>query len=222
MISADSSYFVSLYLVDQHSKNAWFRTYSNPTVWITPLSRAEVAHAVFAHVFLEEDQSASSGEGDEEFRAKLCERGLASYGNAPRCLRIAALTWHVDTDQRSGIRTIDSLHIACALELRGGEVLDLRRAPGQTGKGRWPRHGTLVFALVRARSLRRNNSAQRMPPRQDDSAMIHFGRRICISQALGKYPVHDCSAAGWAPVSPDFFTHHRVALAADSFHMLQD
>ncbi len=116
MISADSSYFVSLYLVDQHSKNAWFRTSSNPTVWITPLSRAEVAHAVFAHVFWKKISLLQAEKVMRNFE-RSCASGVWRLTEMPP----GAFDRGVDLARRYGptlgIRTIDSLHIACALEL---------------------------------------------------------------------------------------------------------
>jgi len=116
MTYADSSFLVSLHLTDRHSPEAWRRMSSHPVLGITPFHRAEFAHAIFAHVFwkkisdLEAQRTISALENDIaagilraiDFPGSAFERsaGLArSYGPT------------------LGVRTLDSLHVACALEL---------------------------------------------------------------------------------------------------------
>ena len=116
-IYADSSFFVSLLLIDRHSQEAWRRMSSRPEVWLTPLNRAEICHAAFLHVFWK--------------KATLVEAESALLVLDRDCV---AGIWHqvsfpVETFVRStgltrrygptlGVRTLDSLHVACALELK--------------------------------------------------------------------------------------------------------
>ena len=53
-IYADTRFFVSLYLPDRHSIAAQRRILLRPRIWLTPLHRAEWAHAVAQHVFRQE------------------------------------------------------------------------------------------------------------------------------------------------------------------------
>ena len=115
-VYADTSFFVSLYLDDQHSAKARSRVLTSP-VWFTPFHLAEWAHAISQHVFhgymspseslrinrqLENDRSAQMWIAvelpPEVF--ELCADLARRYG------------------PRLGVRTLDSLHVACALELK--------------------------------------------------------------------------------------------------------
>ena len=116
-VYADTSFLVSLYISDRHSPEAQRRIAVQPILWLTPLHRAELAHAVEQHVFrrqllasearrayadFEEDRAAGLwAEVDLPERAfEVCSELARRYG------------------ARLGNRTLDSLHVACALELR--------------------------------------------------------------------------------------------------------
>lgn len=118
-VYADTSFFVSLYLDDQHSLEARRRVLSSP-VWFTPFHLAEWAHAVSQHVSqgemspsesvritrqLENDRSAHLWVEVElpENAFQLCADLARRYG------------------PKLGVRTLDSLHVACALELKAGQ-----------------------------------------------------------------------------------------------------
>ena len=116
-IYADSSFFVSLHLIDRHSPEAWRRVSSRPEVWLTPLNRAEFAHACFLHVFwnkatLVDAENAIAALGRDS------EVGVWSQVDFPS----GAFPRSVDLTRRYGptlgVRTLDSLHVACALELK--------------------------------------------------------------------------------------------------------
>jgi predicted nucleic acid-binding protein len=129
MISADSSFFVSLYLVDQHSKEAWRRVSSNPVVWLTSLNRVEVAHAVFAHVFWKKITLFQAEKVMGNF-----QRSFDNHIWRPAEIPMGAFDRSVDLARQLGatlgIRTIDSLHVACALELKSAKfwTFDERQA----------------------------------------------------------------------------------------------
>jgi predicted nucleic acid-binding protein len=116
-IYADTSFVVSLYIPDVHSMEAQRRVASQPVLFLTPLHRAEWAHALEQHVF----------------------RGAVPRTEADRLYhkfeehRVSGMWAEVDLPERSfevcgelarrhgarlGNRTLDSLHVACALELR--------------------------------------------------------------------------------------------------------
>jgi predicted nucleic acid-binding protein len=114
---ADSSFFVSLYLADQHSEEASRLLPGGPTLWLTPLHLAEWIHAVEQHVFR---GKVSRSEADvvylrfEEHRKNRIwvEAGIPE--NAfERCAELARR--HV---AQLGCRTLDTLHVAAALELK--------------------------------------------------------------------------------------------------------
>jgi predicted nucleic acid-binding protein len=116
-IYADTSFFVSLYISDRHSAEAQKRIAQHARLWLTPLHRAEWAHAVSQHVF---QRKISAREAQQVFRHFEQDRavGLWLEAGVPEtafeaCIEIARR--HVS---RLGARTLDSLHVASAVELK--------------------------------------------------------------------------------------------------------
>ena len=115
-IYADSSVFVSLYIQDRHSAEVQRLLAKRADLWLTPLHRAEWAHSVAQHVFhrkisADEAQTLYADfERDRESGAWI-EVALPQMA-FERCIQIAQE--HV---RRLLSRTLDTLHIACALEL---------------------------------------------------------------------------------------------------------
>jgi predicted nucleic acid-binding protein len=108
---------VSLYVPDQHSEEARKRMAARPAVWLTPLHRAEWAHAVFQHVF---QRRVSGREAQQAYRSFERDRENNVWVEVAlpdtafdTCVRLARRRV-----ARLGVRTLDSLHVACALELR--------------------------------------------------------------------------------------------------------
>lgn len=115
-VYADSSFFVSFYLQDGHAAqvNQWM--VSQPSVFFTPFHRVELVHAVFQHVFRRlisrvEAQVVLTHFGDD------CARRIWREVDVPAAQYERAVTLaerHVAT---LGTRTLDTLHVAAALEL---------------------------------------------------------------------------------------------------------
>jgi predicted nucleic acid-binding protein len=114
---ADSSFFVSLHLVDRHSPEAWRRMSLRPDVWLTPLNRAEIVHAVILHVFW---KKATQYEADSAL--KVLDRDLTAGVWRLVDFPVGTFARSIDLARRYGptlgVRTLDSLHVACALELK--------------------------------------------------------------------------------------------------------
>lgn len=126
---ADTSFFVSLYLPDRHSEEAQRRTLERPGLWLTPLHRAEWAHAIAQHVF---QRTISPGESQQVYRAFERDRRLGLWvetGVPEMAFEICAALArrHV---ARLGVRTLDSLHVASAMELKAERfwTFDVRQA----------------------------------------------------------------------------------------------
>ncbi len=114
---ADTSFFVSLYVADQHTPEAERRMASKPLLWLTPLHEAEFAHAIEQHVFrghlsLREAQRVYSDLGDDRRAGLWVEIDLPDLAFEV-CAQLARR--HV---ARLGNRMLDTLHVACALELK--------------------------------------------------------------------------------------------------------
>jgi len=117
MVYADSSFLVSHYLQDAHSAETNLRMASSPQILFTPFQRAELVHAIYQHVF-RKFITLQEAEHVLTYVEQDCIRGLWVQADQPlrtfdTCIRIARK--HVGT---LGVRTLDSLHVAAALELR--------------------------------------------------------------------------------------------------------
>jgi len=117
VIYADTSFFVSLYLPDRHTSEVERRLRSRPLLCMTPLHVAESAHAIELHVFR---KAITRGEADralqraDDFRAQRLWKEAALPDQAlSLCAQLAQRF-----AARLGVRTLDTLHVACALELK--------------------------------------------------------------------------------------------------------
>jgi predicted nucleic acid-binding protein len=115
-IYADSSFFVSLYLPDRHSAEARRRVGQHARIWLTPLHRAEWAHSVAQHIFQSKISAKEAKEVLRDFERDRESRFWIEAGlpepTFERCIQLAQ-----QHGSRSGARTLDTLHIAAALEL---------------------------------------------------------------------------------------------------------
>jgi predicted nucleic acid-binding protein len=90
---------------------------SRPAVWLTPFNRAELAHAIHQQVFRSRFSSDEAKLAWNHFEQD-CANGIWIPINFPEP------TWQTTTDlgrrfaATLGVRTLDSLHVACALELK--------------------------------------------------------------------------------------------------------
>lgn len=115
-IYADSSFFVSLYLPDQHSLEARRLARHHARIWLTPLHRAECAQAIALRIFQRE---ISAGEAqivlrdfEQDRAAKFWIELALPEMTFDTCIR---LTQRFAGRLNSG--TLDTLHVASALEL---------------------------------------------------------------------------------------------------------
>ncbi len=113
----DTSFLVSLYLTDNNSSEARRRILSAPTAWLTALHEAEWAHAISQNVFRGQLSISES----DRMRAKLNEH-IESGRWIVLPLPDKAFGLCADLARmhgaKIGMRTLDSLHVACALELK--------------------------------------------------------------------------------------------------------
>ena len=128
-IYADSSFFVSLHLVNKHSQEVWRRMTSRPAIWLTPLHQAEFAHAAFLHVFWKKTSLLEAESAVSAF-CRDSAAGLWDSIDFPR----EAFKYSIDLARQFGPtlgnRTLDSLHVACALSLKASRfwTFDERQA----------------------------------------------------------------------------------------------
>jgi predicted nucleic acid-binding protein len=116
-IYADTSLFVSLYLPDRHTVEVERRLKSRPSLWMTPLHVAEWTHAVEQHVFR---KAISRREADrllQRFQEHHAQNLWREVALPDRAFEVCAELAHQHA-ARLGVRTLDTLHVASALELK--------------------------------------------------------------------------------------------------------
>lgn len=119
-IYADSSFFVSIYLEDSHTKTAIQSLALRPRVWLTPFHNTELANAIAQQVFR---HRLSQTEADRTYRNFELDQdtGLwlsVSFPDSAFRIATSLARTHV---AKLGTRTLDSLHVACALDLGARE-----------------------------------------------------------------------------------------------------
>jgi predicted nucleic acid-binding protein len=116
-IYADSSVLVSSYIDDTHSAEADRRMASSPEVWLTPLNRAELAHAIHQYVFRGKLTALEAQQAWRNFQQD-CAQGVWIPINLPEKTWETSIELARNHGPTLGVRTLDSLHVACALELK--------------------------------------------------------------------------------------------------------
>ena len=108
---------MSLHLIDRHSQEAWRRMSQRPAIWLTPLNKAEVAHAVFLHVFWIKATQLEANRALSVFEQNAAN-GIWQNVSLPQGAFERSIELARKHGPALGVRTLDSLHVACALELK--------------------------------------------------------------------------------------------------------
>ena len=116
-IYADTSFLVSLYIPDRHSLEAERQMASSPVLWLTPLHRAEWTHAVEQQVFRKAASRTEADQAHERFRLHR-ESGIWMEVDMPETAFEVCAQLARRYGARLGLRTLDTLHVASALELK--------------------------------------------------------------------------------------------------------
>jgi predicted nucleic acid-binding protein len=116
-VYVDTSFVVSVYLTDDHSAEARQRMASRPRCWLTPLHRAEWAHAVERHIFLGRLSSREAQQLYMNFDQDRAGRVWVEVSFPELAFEVCAQLARRHA-ARLGSRTLDALHVACALELK--------------------------------------------------------------------------------------------------------
>ena len=116
-IYADTSFFVSIYVKNAHSTKADLLLSPGPRPCITPLHFAEWAHAIAQQVFRRQMTTAEANRVHQELQDDRAAGVWPSVDVPETALHVC-----VDLGRRYGpklgVRTLDSLHVACALEIK--------------------------------------------------------------------------------------------------------
>jgi len=135
-VYADTSFFVSLYIEDRHSAVADRLLSSGSRVYFTPLHHAEWSHAIAQQVFR---RHMSPGEAERVHLELAGDRVAGPWVE----VEMPEKAFDVCADlarryrPKLGMRTLDSLHVACALELKAERfwTFDERQAKLANAKG---------------------------------------------------------------------------------------
>jgi len=117
MIYADTSFLVAAYVVDLHSQVVVNRLIAKPHICCTPFSRSEVSNAVFRQAFL---RKLTFAEALRAWKSFETDRRGAAWD----CVEFPDQAWETCIDLARkhgpalGVRNLDLLHVACALELK--------------------------------------------------------------------------------------------------------
>jgi predicted nucleic acid-binding protein len=116
-IYADSSFFVSLCLPDRHTSEVERRLGARPSLWMTPLHVAECTHAIEQHVFR---RLITRNEADRALRLfhEYRERNVWRETALPERAFTVCAQLAERHAAKIGVRTLDTLHVASALELK--------------------------------------------------------------------------------------------------------
>jgi predicted nucleic acid-binding protein len=116
IIYADTSFIVSVYVQDGHSAAAQELMNLNPRLWFSPLHLAECFHAIAQQVFY---GRITAADAQDIYRHLRSDQTAGLWAETP--IPENAFELCADLARRYGpklgIRTLDSLHVACALEL---------------------------------------------------------------------------------------------------------
>lgn len=116
-ICVDSSFLVSSYVPDSNSLESDRRRGKSPAIWLTPLNEAEFANAISQSVFRLRMNLAQANALWGVFQAD-CERGVWIRRGLPDAAWRTCIDLARKHGSALGVRTLDTLHVACALELK--------------------------------------------------------------------------------------------------------
>ncbi|MGA8432769.1 MAG: type II toxin-antitoxin system VapC family toxin [Candidatus Sulfotelmatobacter sp.] len=116
-IYVDSSFLVSLYLSDRHSHEARRRIMSAPPLWFTPLHNSEWAHAIGQHIFRGELSLSEAQRMNARIEEHLAGGRWIAVPLPENAFELCADLAHRH-GPKIGMRTLDTLHVACAMELK--------------------------------------------------------------------------------------------------------
>jgi predicted nucleic acid-binding protein len=132
-VYADTSFLVSIYIKDKHSKTADELLTSGPRIWFTSLHLAEWSHAVAQQVFWGKmsvgEAEAAYADLDADLRSRLWIQIDFPENAFDLCADLARRY-----GPKLGVRTLDSLHVACALELKAERFWTFDERQGKLAK----------------------------------------------------------------------------------------
>jgi predicted nucleic acid-binding protein len=116
-VYADSSFLASVYVTDMHTPEALRRMSQHPRLWFTPFHEVEISHAIARQVFQGYMADARANRAFREL-SRDCTEGVWALTGFPEAAFARGAMLARAHVAKLGTRTLDSLHVACALELK--------------------------------------------------------------------------------------------------------
>jgi predicted nucleic acid-binding protein len=116
IVYADSSFLASLYVLDTHSPNALQQLRTAPRLLLTSFHRAELANAFYQCVFRSTLTEFEAARAWKRFEGDV-QASVLEPARFPDSAWEEAITLAHRFCASLGVRTLDTLHVACALEL---------------------------------------------------------------------------------------------------------
>ena len=133
IVYADSSFVVSLYITDAHSAEARRRVQGAPPLVLTAFHRAEWAHVLGQHQFRGTVTATDAHRLNAQF---ISDEASGIFHEA--ALPDSAFELCAELARTHGssmaMRTLDSLHVACALELKADRFWTFDERQGKLAK----------------------------------------------------------------------------------------
>ena len=117
IVYVDSSFLVAAYIRDAHSAEVLRRLSAKPKIGLTPFNRSELANAIYRQAFLRRLALTDAQSAWNNFGGDL-RAGIWEYGDFPGQSWETCASLAQRHGPSLGVRTLDSLHVACALELK--------------------------------------------------------------------------------------------------------
>ncbi len=121
-IYADTSFIVALYILDRHTAEALRRLSHHPAILFTPFHETEFAHAVANAVFRRQITAREAVLVRQNFYRDF-DAGIWRWSEFPLTVFRTAVALADKHVPNLGVRTLDTLHVASALELKAELLL---------------------------------------------------------------------------------------------------
>jgi predicted nucleic acid-binding protein len=108
-------------LIDRYSPDVMQRMATRPSILVTPFHRAELVNAIFQQVFRGRVSEADARNACNNFE-RDCEAGVWILVNLPEKSFATCIELARQRVATLGVRTLDTLHVAAALELKADQL----------------------------------------------------------------------------------------------------
>lgn len=129
IVCVDTSFLIAAYVLDTHSPFVVKMLKIRPGIFLTPFSRSEAANALYRQAFIGKLTLPEVSKAWQTFEAD-CAAGVWQIVTLPDSVWETCINLARRFGPELGVRTLDSLHVACALELKADQfwTFDERQA----------------------------------------------------------------------------------------------